>query len=93
MIGMYLRGRCVNTYQEGIRWNFLLLSISSIPKRVETTRPRCNFTQVGEKDESGTPEYTSCDDRTENDLAELFRRDVCSNNLPESNNLKQTKDA
>ena len=93
MIGMYLCRRRVNTYKERCGWNFLLLCISSIPKRVETTCPRCNYTHIGEKDESGEPEYTNRDDRAEKELAELFRRDVRSYKSCESNNLKQTKDA
>jgi hypothetical protein len=71
---------------------FLLLSVSGIPKRVESTRPRCNFTLVGEEHKATKPKYTNCNNGPEKELAELLRRDVCSYELSESNNLKQAKD-
>ena len=89
---MYLHGRKVNSCQERFRWKLLLLSVSGIPERVESTRPRCNFTVVGEEDEGTKPKYTDCDDRSQEELMELLGRDVCSYQLSESNNLKQAKD-
>lgn len=72
---------------------FLLLSVSSIPKRVESTRPRCDFTLVGEEDEGAKPEYTSCDDRHQKELSKLLRRNMGSHELSKSDNLKQAKHA
>jgi hypothetical protein len=70
----------------------LLLGITCIPERVETSCPGSDLAIVGEEYERKRSEETSCDQSYSQKLLEVLRGNVGSDELCEGHNLEETED-
>ena len=69
------------------------LGVARVPKRVESPGPRSDPSARGQQDEHSQRQGESDDDKRSQEELELSVRYKSTDNLDESDELKQTKDA
>ena len=90
-MGIYLTSR----HEQGTRdrkGHHILLSVASIPKRVEASCPWSDLALVSQEDEGTSTENTSGNQRDTKDLLEVLGGDMRPDQLGEGNNLQQAED-
>lgn len=91
MIGIYLP-RLVKASQKEWWYDYVLLSVTCVPKGVEATSPRRNPTLVRQAHNANEAKNSHANDRGIQEGLELLGRDMRSYKFRERDDLEKTKD-